>query len=187
MCITSFIWGGASSISVLQIPAGSRRLRIAKLRAVGYTQGEISDILNISQQSVSYQLKKLRKEASISNPDILFQTLVAENDHHIDSEKSESEGSDDVLKMIYAQISDSGPNAFSTIKQDDKTNIFNIIKQDAKTINTIKQDAEKTKVELEQLISNFEIKFQSIKNFQRTFQSINDELKKGIEKKEINK
>jgi len=62
------------------------RLSIAKLRAIGYSQSEISEQLSISQQTISYQLKKLRLEADKVGPDYLFGALAAEHKYHTDIE-----------------------------------------------------------------------------------------------------
>ena len=49
---------------------------ILKLRALGWSQTEIAEQLNISQQTVAYNLKKLKEQAKLYGPDEVFYKTV---------------------------------------------------------------------------------------------------------------
>ena len=84
------------------------RLNIAKLRAIGYSQSEISEQLSISQQTISYQLKKLRLEADKVGPDYLFGALAAEHKYHTDIKNLDNNldttTKDDTISDMYIAI-----------------------------------------------------------------------------------
>ena len=50
--------------------------RIAKLRAIGWSQQEIADELGLSRQVVAYQLQKLKKASKKKGPDEVFQAAL---------------------------------------------------------------------------------------------------------------
>ena len=50
---------------------------IARLRALGYSQGEIAKKLGISQTSVAYHLKKLKELAEDKGEDEVFKIIIA--------------------------------------------------------------------------------------------------------------
>lgn len=51
---------------------------LAKLRALGWSQAEIADKLRVSQQTVAYQLRKLKELSMKNGPDQVFsKTLLA--------------------------------------------------------------------------------------------------------------
>ena len=49
---------------------------LLKLRALGWSQGEIAEILGTSQQVIAYQLKKLKKSALDKGVDQVFNSAI---------------------------------------------------------------------------------------------------------------
>lgn len=49
---------------------------LLKLRALGFSQAEIADKLNTSQQVIAYQLKKLRDQATKKGTDEVFNAAL---------------------------------------------------------------------------------------------------------------
>ena len=49
---------------------------LLKLRALGYSQAEIADELNTSQQVIAYRLKRLREEAKEKGNDEVFNAAL---------------------------------------------------------------------------------------------------------------
>ena len=49
---------------------------LLKMRALGFSQSEIADALDTSQQVIAYQLKKLRERAKKSGTDEVFNAAL---------------------------------------------------------------------------------------------------------------
>jgi DNA-binding CsgD family transcriptional regulator len=49
---------------------------LLKLRALGFSQAEIADALNTSQQVIAYQLKKLKAKAKAKGTDEVFNAAL---------------------------------------------------------------------------------------------------------------
>ena len=49
---------------------------LLKLRALGFSQAEIAEKLETSQQVIAYQLRKLKKEANTRGTDEVFQAAL---------------------------------------------------------------------------------------------------------------
>jgi len=54
----------------------SQLARLLKLRAVGWSQKDIANMLGVSQQVVAYHLKKLREESKKKDPDEVFNSAI---------------------------------------------------------------------------------------------------------------
>jgi orotate phosphoribosyltransferase-like protein len=50
--------------------------KIVKLRALGWSQAEISVEVGLSRQAVAYQLQRLKKESKKQNVDDLFASVI---------------------------------------------------------------------------------------------------------------
>ena len=49
---------------------------LLKLRALGFSQAEIAETLNTSQQVIAYQLRKLKKKAKETSADDVFNAAL---------------------------------------------------------------------------------------------------------------
>ena len=49
---------------------------LLKMRALGFSQAEIADALNTSQQVIAYQLRKLKEKAKATNTDDVFNAAL---------------------------------------------------------------------------------------------------------------
>ena len=50
---------------------------ILRLRGLGWSQKEIAETLNVSQQVIAYHLKKLREKSKKTNPEDVFNSVLA--------------------------------------------------------------------------------------------------------------
>ena len=51
-------------------------IQLLKMRALGFSQSEIAEVLNTSQQVIAYKLKKLKQQAENKGTDEVFNSIL---------------------------------------------------------------------------------------------------------------
>lgn len=71
--VQTYILGGLRSKMAL---TPNQIAQLLKLRALGWSQSEIAEILNTSQQVIGYQLKKLKQQSKEKGADEVFNAVL---------------------------------------------------------------------------------------------------------------
>ena len=71
--VQTYIFGGLRADMAL---TPNQIAQLLKLRALGWSQSEIAEILNTSQQVIGYQLKKLKQQSKEKGTDEVFNAVL---------------------------------------------------------------------------------------------------------------
>lgn len=55
---------------------GKQVVQLLKMRALGFSQSEIAEVLDTSQQVIAYKLKKLKQQAENKGTDEVFNSIL---------------------------------------------------------------------------------------------------------------